>query len=266
MSLQFYPWVNLNTEDFSNLTNIHTVVIFPVSAVEQHGPHLPLGVDYFILEGILKYCADLCLDYLESGIEGNILVLPNQAIGSSIEHQNFDGTLSYDINLFMKLLSETCQWVAKTGLKKLLIVNSHGGNQAIIELIARQVRIDYQMDIFVTSWYNWDLGKVTHYTPEQLRKDVHAGYIETSLMLYLHPKLVKMAKAQNFLPTNWVQDMEYKHLRASAKKGWMVEDYNNLGAIGNAIQGSSEMGFLILDHLARYLLNLIYEFLKFKEN
>jgi len=108
------------------------VAILPVAAIEQHGPHLPLGVDAIINEGIVRAAMPLMPD--------SVLVLPTMEIGKSNEHQAFPGTLTLSAETLIRLWTEIGDSVARAGVRKLLIFNSHGGQTGLPEVVATDLR------------------------------------------------------------------------------------------------------------------------------
>src|SRR6185295_15933301 len=140
----------------------------------------------------------------------------------------------------------------RTGINKLIIINSHGGNIALIDLAARQLRVRHGMVAVHTSW-----GRFGY--PEGLLTDaehthgIHGGDIETSIMLAAYPDLVRREKIANFVPATYAMEREYKVLRADfpAGFGWMTQDLNASGVVGNASLATAEKGEVALDHGAR---------------
>ena len=131
-------WADLSTRDFAALQSTgqaaQVVAVLPVAAVEQHGPHLPLSVDATLLQGVI----DAALPHL--GADVPALFLPPQNIGLSTEHENFSGTLTLSPATVIALWTELGACVARAGVKKLLIFNSHGGNVAVMDIVARELR------------------------------------------------------------------------------------------------------------------------------
>ena len=250
-------WADLKTTDFAALDPASTVAVLPVAATEQHGPHLPLGVDTVLADGILREA----LGHLPP--EASVLVLPTQAVGLSPEHTAFAGTLSLSPATLIALWTEIGAGVARAGVKKLVLFNAHGGHVAPMDIVARELRARHGLIVYSSSWYNLPLGEVVTslFPQEEHRFGVHAGDIETSLMLALQPQRVDMAQAQAFASASQARAPHYPLLGdgKSAKLGWMVQDYNPQGAAGNAAAATAEKGRALLDAAGRQLALLLQE-------
>ena len=114
-------WADLSTREFAQLDPARTVAVLPLGATEQHGPHLPLSVDQVLVDGIIANALPRLPDDLP------VLVLPTQQVGYSPEHARFDGTLTLSAPTVIANWTEVGECVARAGLKKLLLFNSHGG-------------------------------------------------------------------------------------------------------------------------------------------
>ena len=150
-SLVLRRWADLCTTDFSSLDPERTVAVLPVAAIEQHGPHLPLSVDADLVEGILTaagpHLPAACPAY----------VLPTQSVGLSPEHQRFPGTLTLRPETVLRLWTDIGESVARAGVRKLLIFNSHGGHAGIMDLVARDLRTRLDLLVYSASWFNLPL-------------------------------------------------------------------------------------------------------------
>src|SRR5215217_9314441 len=172
-------WLGLTTEEFS----ARHIAVLPVAAVEQHGPHLPVGVDTYIAEAYLKRARALLPP------DAPVVFLPIQTVGASDEHRAFRGTLTLSPETALRAFVEIGASVHRAGIRKLVIINSHGGNIALIDVAARQLRVRHNMLAVHASW-----GRFGY--PEGLFGDaerthgIHGGEIETSVMLAAHPELV----------------------------------------------------------------------------
>jgi len=247
-------WLSLTTEEFAPAR----IAVLPVAAVEQHGPHLPVGVDTCIAQAYLARVRAL----LPEG--SGVVFLPVQAVGASDEHRAFRGTLTLSPQTALRTFIETGESVHRAGIRKLVVINSHGGNIALIELAARQLRARHNMLAVHASWSR--LGY-----PDGLFSDaehthgIHGGDIETSIMLAAYPDLVRREKIANFIPATHAMEREYKVLRADfpAGFGWMTQDLNVSGVVGNASLATAEKGEVALDHGARAFVALLHDVEKF---
>ncbi|NBX90502.1 MAG: creatininase family protein, partial [Betaproteobacteria bacterium] len=127
-------WADLTTADFAALDMARAIVVLPLAATEQHGPHLPLSVDSDIVQGVvqaaLPHVAQLPVDL-------PIFFLPTQSIGLSPEHAAFPGTLSLRPETLIRLWTDIAQCVAAAGVHKLLLLNAHGGHVGAMDIVAR---------------------------------------------------------------------------------------------------------------------------------
>ena len=259
MSLPYPFWSDLTTKQFSELAAspdvARLVAVLPVAAIEQHGPHLPLNVDALIVDGVIK----AALPHLN---ETPALFLPTQKISLSTEHIGFAGTLTLSPQTVMALWMEIGASVARAGIKKLVLLNSHGGNVGLMDVVARELRTTHGLIVYHTSWYNLPLGDAANlFSADEHRFGVHAGDIETSMMLALRPDLVDMSLAENFRSTSQDRAEKYAVLGngKSAKLGWQMQDYNAKGAAGNAAEATADKGRALLDAAGLQLAKLLAE-------
>ncbi|MEY4140263.1 MAG: hypothetical protein RLZZ371_2445 [Pseudomonadota bacterium] len=258
-------WADWTTADFEQLRTsdaaARTIAVLPVAATEQHGPHLPLSVDTVIVNGIVA----AALAQLPAGLP--VLVLPTQNIGLSPEHARFPGTLTLKNETILRLWTDMAESVAATGISKLVLFNSHGGNVAVMDLVARDLRARLDMLVYSVSWFNLPLndaqGKDVNalFSAEEHRFGIHGGDIETSMMLALDPAHVDMVRARHFESTSQVRASQFDILGngKSAKLGWQTQDYNPAGAVGNAANATAQKGQVMVDAAARALARLLLE-------
>ncbi|MEG0920915.1 MAG: creatininase family protein [Comamonas sp.] len=254
-------WSHISTREFAQAQvsglAAQTVAVLPVGAVEQHGPHLPVSVDATLLQGIV----DAALPQLPAHVP--VLVLPAQNVGLSTEHLNFPGTLSLPPKLIIDLWTAMGQAVARAGIKKLLMFNTHGGQVAVMDIVARELRIAHGMLVYSSSWGNLPLpAEVTaQFSAEEHRFGIHGGEIETSMMLHLAPDLVRMDLAGCFHSTSQDRAQHFSILGngKSAKMGWAIEDYNPCGAVGNAAGATAHKGRLVVNAAGAQLALLLQE-------
>jgi creatinine amidohydrolase len=257
MSLRRF-WQEMTTEDFRALDAARVIAILPVAAIEQHGPHLPVEVDARINDGILARTLELLPAELP------VTVLPGVPIGKSSEHIAFPGTLSLSAETLIRLWTEIGDSVARAGVRKMVIFNSHGGQPQVADIVARDLRVAHGMLVVTANSYA--LGKPEGLFPDdELVHGIHGGTVETSIMLHLRPDLVKMDKAQNFVPLSVAMAREYEILTPEGKVGfgWQTQDLNPHGACGNAAAADAARGAKVLDHYARRFVQLLREIDRF---
>jgi len=247
-------WLSLTTEEFGGAR----IAVLPVAAVEQHGPHLPVGVDTCIAEAYLARVRALLPE------DSNIVFLPVQAVGTSDEHRAYPGTLTLSPETTLRAFIEIGESVHRAGIRKLVIVNSHGGNIALIDLAARQLRVRHNMLAVHTSWGRFGYPEGL-FTEAECTHGIHGGDIETSIMLAAYPDLVRREKIANFIPSTIAMERDFAHLRADfpAGFGWMTQDLNASGAVGDASLATAEKGDAALEHGARAFVALLRDVEKF---
>jgi creatinine amidohydrolase len=241
-------WLSLTTEEFSRAR----IAVLPVAAIEQHGPHLPVGTDTYIAEAYLARVRALLPE------ESSVAFLPVQQVGASDEHRAFRGTLTLSPETALRAFIEVGESVARAGIKKLVIINSHGGNIALIDLGARQLRVKHNMLAVHASWGRFGYPEGL-FTEAEHTHGIHGGDIETSIMLAAHPDLVRRERIANFGPATYAMEREYKHLRADFPVGfgWMTQDLNASGAVGDASLATAQKGEAALDYGARAFVELL---------
>ncbi len=247
-------WLSLSTDEFSTRDMSRAVAILPVAAIEQHGPHLPVGVDTLIAQGYLERVRALAPDDLD------LLVLPVQTIGKSNEHLAFPGTLTLTAETVIAAWREIGESIYRAGCRKLVIVNSHGGNIPVIDIVARELRVRLGMLCVTTAWHRLGYPQDL-FSAHELRHGIHGGEIETSLMLAFAPDMVRMEKAADFTPRTVAMAEEFTHLSAIQPNGfgWMAQDINPAGAIGNAAAATAQKGDAAATHGARAFIELLLE-------
>ncbi|MFY9289481.1 MAG: creatininase family protein [Methylorubrum rhodinum] len=252
-------WLDLTTEEVRSRDMSRAIAVLPVAAVEQHGPHLPLGTDTVIAQGYLERVAALVPAALD------VWLLPVQAVGKSDEHDAFPGTLTLTAATALAAWTEIGAGLHRAGCGKLIIVSSHGGNSALIDLVAGELRGRLGMLAVTTSWSR--LGLPEGLFPDgEIRHGIHAGGIETALMLALRPDLVRSDAIADFPPRTVAMEGEFALLRAGrpAAFAWKTQDLHASGALGDARLGSAEKGRAALDHGARAFVTLLGEVDRFR--
>ncbi len=261
MQLPSRFWADLTSRQFALLAASpainHAVAVLPVAATEQHGPHLPLSVDTSLINGIVN----AALAHLPADLP--VLFLPTQQVGKSNEHIRFPGTLTLSAQTLISVWMELGACVARAGFKKLVLLNSHGGQVSVMDIVARDLRTAHDLIVYHTSWYNLPLGSdvMGQFGPEEHRFGIHAGDIETSMMLALAPNHVDMAQARDFRSTSQDRSEKYPILGngTSAKLGWQMQDYNAMGAAGNAAAATAAKGQRLVDAAGVQLAKLLLE-------
>ena len=253
MRLISHHWWDLATRDFAELDSERLVAILPVGAVEQHGPHLPVRVDAAINAGIMARAVELMPQDFPA------LVLPMLPIGKSDEHLAFPGTLTLSHETLARLWFEVGHSVHRAGLRKILFLNSHGGQPQLLEIVCRDLRVKLGMFALTAIWPQL-IDMTDLFDAAEIRHGIHGGQIETSVMLHLHPDLVDMKRAEDFVPLS-VQIARESDLlgQGAAYYGWQAQDLHPKGACGDATKATAELGKELVERAATKLLVLIDE-------
>jgi creatinine amidohydrolase len=251
ISLPRRHWAEMTTRDFAEGGAARWIAVLPVAAIEQHGPHLPVYTDTCIAEGMIRRVIELLPGELP------VTFLPVQAVGKSNEHISSPGTLTATWETTTKLWLEIGESVRRAGLKKLIVVNSHGGNVPMIDIVTRELRVRHDMLAVGTAWSRFG-NPDGLFAPEESLYGIHGGDMETSVMLHLRPDLVRMDHAEDFRSSQLSFLKEFKHLRAHglSQFGWKAQDLNAKGAVVNAAAAAAEKGRAVVEHQAKAFVDL----------
>jgi creatinine amidohydrolase len=251
-------WSDWSWRDFAETDMRNYVAVLPVAATEQHGPHLPVGVDNYINQGYLARAVAATPDDLP------VLYLPVQAIGKSNEHIEFPGTLTFSHETVIRAWTEIGDSVARTGCRKLIFINSHGGNVPVIDIVARELRMKHAMLAVHSAWHRLGLPEGM-FSPQERAHGIHGGEVETSLMLAFRPDTVRMDRAENFVSSAVGIEKEFKHLRVTQPIGigWLASDLTSAGTAGDASLGTAEKGEACAEFAAHAFVDLLRDVLAF---
>ena len=252
------------TLENSNLKEINEVfrlknlmVLIPIGSIEQHGHHLPYGTDSMI--------ADLICGEIQKRYENklNLIITPTIKYGCSPEHMDFPGTISLKPETIIMMLRDVCRSLVRHGVKKIVILNTHGGNTGILSGLLHQLRRDYNVNVFLINTWSI-LSKVM----EDIRESeeggvVHAGEAETSIMLYLRESLVG-TRENVVIP--WI-DRNLKYLKVEKPVyvlySWFTRDFSEYGFIGDPLKASREKGRKIFNAIVEEVCKVLDEIARF---
>lgn len=249
-------WIDLTSPEIGKLNSETTVALIPFGAVEQHGPHLPVGVDGFIVEALVAR-PEL------RDVQSNVVLLPVQWLGWSPEHSSFQGTLSARAETLLTVWRELCLSLVASGIHKFVFLNGHGGQPEILRILSRELRVDQGALAVVANWFGFGAPEAVNTLSESERKwGIHGGAIETAIMRCIDPKSVREEKATTFANAGAGHHSAGKCLSPQGPTpwAWMAEDLNPQGALGDAkIENgaTAELGEALLAHTAKALARLI---------
>ena len=241
-------WLDMTWQDIAGAKTEGWIAVLPVL----------LGVDSYIADAYLERARDTVPDDLP------VTFLPIQRIGVSTEHLAYPGTLTVSAQTAIAAWTELGNSVARAGVRKLVLVTSHGGNVAAMELVARDLRARFGMLAVTVGWHRFGYP-ADAFSPEEKKHGIHAGDIETSLMLAAKPDTVQMEKAARATPASVAMAQEFKWLGAYRPAGfaWMTQDLNPTGAIGDATLAKADKGTAALAQGAKAFVELLGEIDRF---
>ncbi|MEC9342675.1 MAG: creatininase family protein [Pseudomonadota bacterium] len=245
-------WGDFSTTEFDGLDPDAVIAVLPLAAIEQHGPHLPVSTDFAIMTGMLETAIARMPDDMD------VRILPVQAVGKSNEHLAFPGTLTVPATVLVEHWCELGASVARAGIRKLVLVNSHGGNEEIMGIVARELRVRHAMMAVKTSWMRFGAPDGV-YGELETKYGIHGGDRETSLMLHFRPDLVRRDKLSNFPSRVAEAENTFTHLRHTGTHAfaWMAGDVNAAGTVGEAAKASAEKGRATAEHQAAGFVELL---------
>ena len=258
MTLKSRYWWDFSTREFAALDMANLVAVQPIGAVEQHGPHLPVRVDAAINAGIIDRAVGLMPDDLPA------LVLPALPVGKSNEHLAYPGTLSLSYETLARVWTEIGESVFRAGCRRVVFFNSHGGQPQVMDIVCRELRVKLGLLAVGCSWSR-TVDSSDLFAASERKHGIHAGEIETSVMLHLHPDLVDMRHADNFVPLSI--GMEKAGLMLTPEGavgfGWQMQDLNAAGAAGNAAAADKDKGRILVERAAQAVVRLLQDVSRF---
>jgi creatinine amidohydrolase len=245
-------WVEIDWTSVDKITAARWIAVLPLAATEQHGPHLPVETDVLIGEAYLARVREL----LPAALPATFLAL--QKIGISTEHIDFPGTLTLSTEAALREWTALGESVARTGLKKLVIVTSHGGNSAAMSLVAQDLRAHHGLLAVTTSWSRLCAAEKL-FPAEEVRHGIHGGAVETSIMLARHRERVRRDAIADFRPASVAMERDFRWLSTQrpAPFAWQAQDLHPSGAAGNATLATPEKGERLIDQGARGFIELL---------
>jgi creatinine amidohydrolase len=224
----------LRAPQVAELLEERSILVQPMGAIEQHGPHLPLNTDLVVAEAV----ADAAVARV--GDELDVWLLPSLAYTKSNEHAWAAGTIWLSATTLLSVLDDVGRCAAMTPARKLVFLNGHGGNSALVNVANRELRLRHGLMTFLAHpGLPPDQGGVS--PSNELGMGVHGGTDETSLMLHLAPELVDVAAAGRNVPEHLAGN---RHVRfgGPVSFGWLSNDFGDAGIIGDPTTASADLG------------------------
>jgi creatinine amidohydrolase len=241
-----------------NADTANWIAVLPLGATEQHGTHLPAETDWIIASGIV----DAIIEKLP--ITMPVTFLPTEKVGYSVEHTNRPGVQTFSYGEAIARWIGIGEQLAHQGIRKLVLLNAHGGNSPLLTIVAHELRAYHRMLAVTTSWtrFGYPHGIISE---QEKALGVHGGEIETSVMLAIRPDLVTMSEARDFPSFQSELIRTNTHLRAYGPHsfGWMATDLNPHGVTGHAGQATITHGKALIEHAANGFIELLRDVSKF---
>lgn len=234
------------------------IAVLPLGATEFHGPHLPAETDTIIAEGISARLA------ARFGEGSGIAFLPVEPVGYSPEHLDHPATRSHEYQDALGRWIGIGEALADVGVRKLLLMNAHGGNSPLMTIVATELRVRRAMLCVATSWTRFE-PPAGLFPNSELALGIHAGAMETSVMLALAPERVDLSRAGRFSSFQEELTAENRYLRAYGRHafGWKMSDLNSKGAVGNARDATAQKGEALISNAVEGLAVLVEEMRRF---
>ncbi|MCK1299154.1 creatininase family protein [Bradyrhizobium sp. 24] len=254
-------WTEIRWADAGPAEVSRWIAVLPLAATEQHGPHLPLETDVLIADAYLARVRELLPESVPATF------LPVEPIGISTEHIDYPDTQTLATEVALKKWSAIGEDVARRGLKKLVIITSHGGNSAAMMLIAQDLRAYQKLFVVTTAWSRLS-GADQLFPADEVRHGIHGGAVETSIMLARYPDRVRGDAIADFPASSIAMEQQYRWLSTQrpAPFAWQAQDLNPSGAVGNATLAVAAKGERLIDQGARAFCELLAEVDNFDVN
>ena len=234
-----------------------SIVLVPIGAIEQHGPHLPLVVDHLIADSV----ANAVIDRAEHELD--CWMIPTLPFSKSDEHAWSPGTMWLSRDVTEQILDELAERVAAMGVRRLVFLNGHGGNSTMLNVACREARRRHGLLTFLVHPFPPPAYSPPSTTDTgELGMGIHGGHDETSVMLHLRPDLVHLDRAGRNVP-EWLADNEHVRFGGSTQFGWMSDDFGPDGHIGDPTGATAEAGEALFDHAVSHVLASLREIADF---
>ena len=233
-----------------------SLVVLPVGAIEQHGPHLPMSVDAVIADEV----ASALLNAV--GDEIDLWLLPTLAVSKSNEHVWSPGTLSLSAETLLRVLDDLAACITATPVRRLVFLNGHGGNSSLLVTACRDLRVAHGLLTFLIHPFIPPASGGPS-TEEELGMGIHGGLHETALFAYLRPGQVDMKQAVRNVP-EWMAANEWVRFGGSVQFGWTSRDFGPQGHIGDPSGATEDLGRGLFDEVVEAMASQLREIAAFE--
>lgn len=238
----------MNWPDVADLDRDRIVAVFPIASFEQHGHHLPFLTDTMETTGVV--------DRLDARIGDRLLCLPTQWLGYSFHHMRFGGSLTATAETHIRMIVETVDGLVQAGFPRILILNGHGGNQADLKVAQQNLKEKHDGTcVLGASWWEIAVEELDAIKEAGPTGSGHAGEMETSLMLALHPDLVRTDRLQ---ADGWSPESPHG---ARVQRFRRIDEQTESGVYGNPTVGSAEKGKRMLEVVIGSLVEVVDDML-----
>ena len=252
-------WRELTDPQLTAVTARDPVVVLPMGALEQHGPHLPVSTDADLADGI----AGRALEELPEDLP--VVLLPTQVVGASTEHAGFAGTVSVRPDILRAHLLDLASGLARHGVRRWVIFNTHGGNKQVVDEAALRAREQYGLLVVKAHSFRFPVPAGVDLPASEWRHGLHGGAVETSMMLHLRPELVRRDLVRRFpsLGEDLASELDVLLPEGPASFAWLSQDLNPHGATGDATLATASLGATLVDGYGRFLASVLRDAARF---
>ena len=244
-------------EEVGALQADKAVALLPTGACEQHGPHLPMETDSYLVTSV---CAEALNQVSERAPELDVLVLPTLPVGNSSHHLAFPGTLSLRATTYIQVIKELCESLYRHGFRRMLIVNGHGGNADCLRVAAREVRDRSECLVGVISYWHAAEESISQLRRSPLGGICHAGEMETACMLHLDSEAVRSDRIVKEMPRVVSPQLTLDLVGPTSCINHNVRDYSATGVLGDPTVADATHGAKLLEAIVSDLADLILDF------
>lgn len=248
----------MTREEIEKLLAQGPVALLPVGSVEQHGKHLPLFTDSLVAYDIARIAAE------KIHRDCPAIVTPLLPFGLSAEHEDWAGTISIKPATMQHLVEDICRNLGRMGFKKIIFVIGHGGNSHFLDALIFELSREVGAFIITFDWCFSDLGAAIGKYCDSTEADFHAGDVETSIMMHLHPELVRTDKLEKDSPVNFTGAQDFHYVKLDGTHNvlgfpWYTKEITRTGVIGNPCNANEAKGKKVTEIIVDALIKVVKE-------